>query len=71
MMTCNNFIEYIVDINPYRQEKFIPRFAQKIVPPQFLKRYATDIVLVMNPIYVNEIKHDLKTMKLTPDVLAL
>ena len=64
-------IEYIVDINPHRQEKFTPKFGQKIVSPQFLKRYAPDMVIVMNPVYLNEIKQQLKTMNLAPEVTAV
>ena len=48
-------IEYCVDINPYKQGSFMPGSGQRIVSPQFLKNYRPDVVIVMNPIYLNEI----------------
>lgn len=49
-------IEYAVDINPRKWGFYIPGTGQKIVKPEFLQDYNTDIVLVMNPIYKDEIK---------------
>jgi len=53
-------IEYIVDINPHKQGRFVAGSGQQIVGPEFLKEYQPDIVLVMNPIYQNEIQDDLE-----------
>ena len=55
-------IEYIVDINPHRHGKFIPGVGKQIVSPEFLKTYKPDTIIVMNPIYCNEIKKMLETM---------
>jgi hypothetical protein len=49
-------IEYIVDINPNKKGKYIPGTGQQIVAPEFLRNYQPDLVIVMNPIYQNEIK---------------
>jgi SAM-dependent methyltransferase len=49
-------VEYIVDINPHKQGRFVAGSGQQIVGPEFLKEYQPDIVLVMNPIYQNEIQ---------------
>jgi SAM-dependent methyltransferase len=62
-------IEYIVDINPHRHGKFIPGVGKQIVPPEFLKKYKPDIVIVMNPIYCNEIKRDLETMGIVAELI--
>jgi SAM-dependent methyltransferase len=55
-------IEYAVDINPYKHGTYLPGTGQKIVAPEFLKENAPDVVIVMNPIYSNEIKQDLDEM---------
>lgn len=64
-------IEYVVDINPYRQGKFMPGTGQEIVSPEFLKTYRPDRVVVMNPIYVEEIRADLERFGLTPEIHAV
>jgi SAM-dependent methyltransferase len=53
-------IEYLVDINPYRQGKFVPGTGKQIVGPEFLGEYQPDLVLAMNPIYRAEIALDLE-----------
>jgi hypothetical protein len=55
-LSVKDEIEYIVDINPRRHGKFIPGVGKQIVSPEFLKQYRPDIIIVMNPIYCNEIK---------------
>jgi len=49
-------IEYVVDINPDRQEKYVPGPAQKIVAPEYLVDYRPDVVVLTNPLYEREIK---------------
>lgn len=64
-------IEYVVDINPYKQGKFSLGTGQEIVSPQFLTRYRPDNIIVMNPIYCDEILHDLDRLGVRADLLAL
>ncbi len=52
-------IEYVVDINPYRHDRFMPGTGQRIVPPEFLREYRPDLVVAMNPIYQEEIEDQL------------
>jgi SAM-dependent methyltransferase len=52
-------IEHVVDINPYRVGKFLPGSGQKIVKPAFLRDYRPDNVVIMNPIYRDEISCEL------------
>jgi hypothetical protein len=49
-------IEYVVDINPRKHWHYIAGTGQQIVPPEFLRQYRPDVVIVMNPIYQNEIQ---------------
>lgn len=55
-LDIRNEIEYVVDINPYRHGRFIPGAGQKVMPPEFLKKYKPDVIIVMNPIYGHEIR---------------
>ena len=64
-------IEYVVDINPHRQGSYMAGTGQKIVSPEFLKDYRPDIVIVMNPIYSEEITKQLKSMRLEPEILTV
>jgi SAM-dependent methyltransferase len=64
-------IDYAVDINPYRHGHFMPSTGQRIVAPSFLKEYRPDTVIVMNAVYLEEIRRDLDGMGLQPEVLAL
>lgn len=48
-------IEYVVDINPHKHGTFVPVSAQEIVGPEFLAEYRPEIIIVMNPVYIEEI----------------
>jgi hypothetical protein len=64
-------IEYAVDINPHRHGKFIPGVGKEIMPPEFLKTYQPDRVIVMNSIYCDEIGKMLKEMGVSTELVAL
>jgi hypothetical protein len=55
-------VGYVVDINPYRQGKFMPGTGHEIVAPQRMATYRPDVVLVMNPIYTDEIGASLREL---------
>ena len=69
MLNIHDEIQYIVDINPNKHGKYIAGTGQKIVPPEFAKDYHPDTVIVMNPIYTEEIKHALSEMDIHPEFL--
>ena len=64
-------IDYAVDINPHRHGKFIPGVGKEIMPPEFLKTYKPDKVIVMNGIYCDEINQMLQDMGVVTEVVAL
>ena len=64
-------IQYVIDINPHRHGKFIPGVGKEIVPPEFLKEYKPDQVIVMNPIYCKEIKQTLDDMGVNAEIVSL
>lgn len=67
----NKEIAYVVDINPYRQGKFMAGTGQQIVAPQFLREYKPDVAIAMNPVYQAEIERDLSQMGLSTTVLSV
>jgi SAM-dependent methyltransferase len=56
-------VEYVVDINPYRVGKFLPGTGQRIVEPAFLRDYHPDNVVIMNPIYRDEVERELASQR--------
>jgi SAM-dependent methyltransferase len=49
-------IDYVVDMNPRKQDMYITGTGQRIVAPEFLRDERPDVVIVMNPIYEKEIQ---------------
>jgi SAM-dependent methyltransferase len=65
------FIEFVVDINPRKHGKYIPGTGQQIISPDFLKIYAPDTIFVMNPNYLTEIQDTVTSMGLEAQLIAL
>jgi ubiquinone/menaquinone biosynthesis C-methylase UbiE len=63
-------IEYAVDINPHRRGLYMAKTGQQICSPQMLTEYKPDVVIVMNPIYRDEIVAQLDQLGLQPEVLT-
>jgi SAM-dependent methyltransferase len=61
-------IEFATDINPHRHGRFLPITGQEIVPPQLLRDYRPDHVILMNPIYHEEVRRDLDRLGLAPKI---
>jgi len=64
-------VGHVVDINPYRHGKFMPGVGKQIMPPESLKEYAPEHVIVMNRIYRAEIRHMLAEMGIDAEITAL
>ena len=64
-------VGYVVDINPYKHNTFSAKTGHKIIPPDFLRDYNPDVVIIMNPIYHREIQQNLKQMKLSPKIVPV
>jgi hypothetical protein len=63
-------IKIAVDINPFRQQKYLPPFGQRVAAPAVLASYNPDAVIVMNPIYKEEIRRELAMLCLAPALLT-
>jgi len=63
-------IEYAIDINPRKVGKFVPGSGQQIKPPEFLAEYQPDVVIIMNPLYADEIRHSMKQLQVSAQILV-
>ncbi|MFQ5770782.1 MAG: class I SAM-dependent methyltransferase [bacterium] len=70
LFNIQNQIQYVVDINPRKQGKYIAGTGQQIVPPGFLVNYQPDVVLIMNPVYHAEIQSILDTLNLKANLVC-
>ena len=57
-------IEYVVDLNPHKQGKYVAGTGQRVVPPEFLREIRPTDVIVMNPIYEREIADSVRALGL-------
>jgi len=55
-------IDFAVDINPHKHGTYMAGTGQEIVAPEFLREYRPDVVIVMNPVYCDEIQQALDRM---------
>lgn len=61
-------IESVIDINPRKHGRHAPGTGQMIQPPEALVDNPPDLVVVMNPNYIDEIRGSLAEMGLNPEV---
>lgn len=64
-------IEYIVDINPFKHDHYLPGTGHKVVAPEFLESYKPDVILLMNPIYEMEVRKDLNKIGFNPEIIPI
>jgi len=64
-----NSIRQVVDINPGKQGSFLGGGGQEIISPDQLLADPPDVVVVMNPVYVEEISAQIREMGLAPLVI--
>ncbi|MBN2366689.1 MAG: methyltransferase domain-containing protein [Calditrichaeota bacterium] len=62
-------IDYIVDLNPRKQGKFVAGTGNQIISPDFLKSYKPDWIILMNPVYANEVKKIVNELGLKAEYL--
>lgn len=70
MLKIRKQIEYLVDINPNKNGKYIAGTGQKIVSPEFLRDYEPNVIILMNPMYKNEIRQRVKNLGLATEFLS-
>lgn len=64
-------IRFAVDINPTKHGCFMAGTGQEVVAPDFLASYRPDLVVAMNPIYLDEIRADLDRLGVDAELVAV
>lgn len=64
-------VDVVVDVNPHKHGKFLPGAGHEVVAPESLRYNAPGLVVVMNPVYENEIRRDLQRLGVDADVISL
>ena len=59
MLGVADEVDYAIDVNPGKQGMFMPGTGHEIASPDRLADRPPDLVVVMNPVYVDEIARDL------------
>jgi SAM-dependent methyltransferase len=63
-------VEYVVDVNPRKHGKYVPGTGQRIVAPESLSEQQPGTVVVMNPIYSDEIRQALRELGCNADLVV-
>lgn len=67
----NDQIDFVVDINPHKHGKFVPGAGHAVQSPETLKEHRPDCVILMNPVYEDEVRAQLQGMGLNPRILPV
>jgi 2-polyprenyl-3-methyl-5-hydroxy-6-metoxy-1,4-benzoquinol methylase len=70
-LKITNEIEYIVDINPNKNGTYLAGTGQKIVSLEYLENRKPDLIIIMNPIYRDEIKSMLDQMGISAELISI
>ena len=70
-LNLGDSLRAIVDINPHKHGKFLAGSGWEIQGPDALVEVRPDAVIIMNSIYTQEIRHELATRGLQPQLLPL
>ena len=62
-------VPYVVDVNPFKHGRYLTGMGQEIVPPMFLHQYLPQKVVLMNPIYQDEIRQTMRKLDLSAELL--
>lgn len=66
-----NEIEYVVDINPHRQGRFVPKSGHRIIAPEALVKHPPDTIVAMNSIYLHEIEEELARLGISAELVGI
>lgn len=64
-------VQWAVDINTRKENKYIPVTAQRVVAPSQLQSLRPDILIIMNDNYRTEIQEQLQTLGVFPEIRSV
>ena len=71
MFNASRVIHYAVDLNPRKQNMYIPGTGQRIVAPGFLRDFQPDSVLIINPLYYQEIEQSIARLGISSKLIQI
>jgi hypothetical protein len=69
ILQAQELVPYIVDINPRKLGMYVVGTGQEIVSPEFLSEFQPDVVILMNPLYQDEIAQMLERLGVTAEIV--
>lgn len=69
--SASRWIDQAVDINPFKQGRYLAGSGLPVVEPAALQRTEPELVIAMNPVYVEEIGRELREMGLDTRLIAV
>lgn len=66
-----DWVDAVVDINPHKQGRAVPGTGHPVVAPESLLAHPPDLVVLMNPVYVAEVRTQLSELGLSPVIMTL
>lgn len=70
-LRIKDVVTHVVDINPKKCCTYLPTYGQRIISPSQLRALTPDVIIVMNPIYLSEVRAEIDKMNLNVELLAL
>ncbi len=70
-LKCPSTVDFVVDINPHKQGWYLPGSGHRVVAPESLVSAQPDIVLAMNPVYMEEIRNQLTLLDIKCELIPL
>jgi hypothetical protein len=64
-------VDFAVDVNPFKQDKFMAGTGHEVSSPERLRTDRPDLVVAMNPIYLDEIGAELHALGVSADLVAV
>ena len=61
-------VDTVIDINPNKNGRYIPGTGQQVVPPERIPDILPDVIIVMNPLYLDEIKQTITDLNLPKNI---
>jgi SAM-dependent methyltransferase len=70
LLPSAGIVEHVIDINPRKQGMYVAGTGQRICPPDDLRSLDPEVVIVMNPLYEEEIRGILAAQGLAPRLMV-
>ena len=64
-------IDFVIDINPHKQGLFVPGTGQQVVAPERIPAICPEVIIVMNPVYLDEIQKMIAGLNPPKDIRLL